>query len=223
MPDVKSFQDHVKSGNLPAVRSALDGDPSLLDARNDAGQSSFLLAKYYGQNGVADFLLSRQPGLDLFERCVAGLTTDVLAAIDNDPALLETHNGDGWTPLHLAAFFGHPELAKALLNRGADVDARSTNMMKNTPLHAAVAGCKADVIRVLVDRGANVNARQHGGWTPLHGAAQSGDREIVELLLAHGADPNARAENNQAALDLALLKGRAEIAELLETAGAKLQ
>lgn len=223
MPDVKSFQEKVKAGDLAGVRAALEAEPELLNAKNDAGQSSFLLAKYYGQAPVAEFLLSRHPDLDVFERCVAGTAHEVLEAIDEDPSLLEARNTDGWTPLHLAAFFGHPELAKALLNRGANVDALSTNAMTNTPLHAAVAGRKTEVVRVLLDRGADANARQHGGWTPLHGAAQAGDHDIVELLLASGADPNARAENNQAALDLALLKGHQEIAELLEGTGAKLR
>ncbi len=78
------------------------------------------------------------------------------------------------------------------MNRGANVDARSTNAMKNTPLHAAVAGRKADAMsQCLLERGADVNARQHGGWTALQGAAQAGDREIVKLLLANGADPES--------------------------------
>lgn len=223
MPDLNSFLDQVKRGDLQNVRAALAADPALLNATNDAGQTAFLLAKYYGQTATADYLLSLHPDLDLFTQCVAGLTSDVLGEIDRDPSLLEAQNGDGWTPLHLAAFFGHPELAKALLNRGANVDSRSTNAMKNTPLHAAIAGRKSDVVRVLIDRGADVNARQTGGWTALQSAAQSGDRELVELLLVSGADPNLRADNNQAALDLALLKGHAEIAELLEQTGAKLQ
>lgn len=223
MPDLKTFQEQVKRGDLAAIRESVSANPSLLTGRNEGGQSAFLLARYYGQTAVADYLLSLNPDLDVFERCVAGQTSEVLAEIDRNPALLEEHSGDGWTPLHLAAFFGHPELAKALLNRGANVDARSTNVMKNTPLHAAVAGRKADAIRVLLDRGADVNARQHGGWTALQGAAQAGDREIVNLLLANEADPNLRADNNQSALDLALLKGHGEIAALLEDTGAKLQ
>lgn len=223
MPDVKSFHEQVKRGDLDGVRSALSEDPALLDATNEAGQSAFLLAKYYGRNEMAEHLLSLNPKLDVFNACVAGLDSRVLAEVDRDSSILSAHSTDGWTPLHLAAFFGHPALANALLDRGADVNARSTNTMRNTPLHAAVAGRKADVTKVLLDRGADANARQEGGWTALHGAAQSGDREIVELLLANGADTNARAENNQSALDFALMKGHQDIAALLEELGAKLQ
>jgi uncharacterized protein len=223
MPDLQTFHEDVKRGNLDAVRTALTGDPALLDARNEAGQSAFVLAKYYGQQPTADYLLSLNPKLDVFTACIAGLETAALREIDIDRSLLEAHSNDGWTPLHLAAFFGHLNLAKELLERGANVDALSTNAMRNTPLHAAVAGGKISTTRVLIEHGGNVNARQHGGWTALQGAAQAGNRELVELLIASGADLHARADNNQSALDLALMKGRQDIAAMLEELGAKLR
>ncbi len=223
MTDVKAFQEQVKKGELGAVRAALAEDPALLDATNEAGQSAFLLAKYYRQPEVADYLLSLHPKLSIFDRCVAGQSEAVLEEIDRDPALLEMHSSDGWTPLHLAAFFGHPELAKGLLNRGAAINSRSTNAMENTPLHAAAAGAKLELLKLLLDHGADANARQHGGWTALHSAAQSGNCEMAEALLVHGADIKARADNNQSPLDLALMHGRGEMATLLEGLGAQLQ
>lgn len=223
MTRVNSFHDQVKRGDLAGIRVALTEDPSLLDTANESGQTAFLLAKYYGQAETADYLLSLNPKLDIFGLCIAGHVPAAMDAIDRDPTLLEAHSNDGWTPLHLAAFFGHAELASNLLDRGAYPDARSTNSMKNTPLHAAAAGRKLRVMRLLLDRGADCNATQEGGWTALHSAAQSGDREIVELLIAHGARINARAANGQAALDLALTKGHHELARLLEELGAKLQ
>ncbi|MBV9307180.1 MAG: ankyrin repeat domain-containing protein, partial [Acidobacteriaceae bacterium] len=105
---------------------------------------------------------------------------------------------------------------QALLDKGAPIDARSTNAMKNTPLHAAAAGGKTDLVQVLLQRGADVNARQEGGWTALHAAAQAGNRPMVETLIAGGADLQARAANNQSPLDLALLKRHGEIVALLE-------
>lgn len=223
MSDLNAFHDQVKSGDLTGVRASLASDASLLNATNESGQSAFLLAKYYKQAETADYLLSLHPQLDVFGSCVAGQVWAVLAEIDRDPALLQAHSPDGWTPLHLAAFFGHSELAKALLDRGADVNARSTNPMKNTPLHAATAGQQIEAMRLLLMRGADANVRQEGGWTALHSAAQSGNREAVELLLAHGAHINLRAENNQAPFDLALMSGQHDVARLLEELGATLQ
>jgi uncharacterized protein len=216
MADLKSFQEAVKRGDLATVKAAVAEDPSWAGAPNAAGQTAYLLAKYYRQEEMAAFLLEVRPNLDFFESCVAGQTTAVMNAIGENSSLLGSHNTDGWTPLHLAAFFGHPELAQALLDKGALVDARSTNAMKNTPLHAAAAGGKTDLVQILLKRGADINARQEGGWTALHAAAQNGDRPMVEALIAGGADVQARAANNQTPLDLALLKGNGEIASLLE-------
>ena len=62
---------------------------------------------------------------------------------------------DGWTPLHLAAFFGHLDAARALIDAGADIDAFSRNGLTNTPLHAATAGRHGDVALLLVEHGAD--------------------------------------------------------------------
>lgn len=219
MTALQSFHDSVKKGDLAAVQETLDRDPSLLDALNEAGQSALLLAKYYRQEETASHLLSLKPKLDVFLACAAGHTDIAMAEIDRDPMLLESHSCDGWTPLHLAAFFGHDGLVKALLDHGASVEARSTNAMKNTPLHAASAW-HISTMRLLLENGANPNATQEGGWTALHAAAQNGDRETSELLLAHGADVQARADNNQCALDLALTKGHHELAKFFDALGA---
>jgi ankyrin repeat protein len=220
MQDLQSFHEKVKRGDLAGVQAAIAEDSALLDTTNEEGQSAFLLAKYYRQESVAAHLLTLNPKLDLFSASAAGHTSDVLERIDGDAALLEAHSRDGWTPLHLAAFFGHPELAKGLLNRGAKVDARATNQMQNTPLHAAAAGGRIETMRLLLENGADANARQHGGWTALHTAAQTGNREMLELLLAHKAHVHARADNNQTPLDMALTHGKQEIADLLERQGA---
>ncbi len=223
MADVKTFHEHVKSGDLDSVRADLAADPALLNATNEAGQGAFLLAKYYRQAKVADYLLSQKPRLDVFTLCVAGHASDALAEIEKSPDLLEAHSTDGWTPLHLAAFFGWAELANVLIERGAKVDSRSTNSMKNTPLHAAAAGGHVLLVDLLLKRGAKPNATQEGGWTALHAAAQSGNRAMAETLIANGADVNQRADNNQSPLDMALLKGHQDVVEFLEQLGAKLQ
>ncbi|MFL6451018.1 MAG: ankyrin repeat domain-containing protein [Bryobacteraceae bacterium] len=218
--NVNDFQELVKKGSLAEVKAAVDADRSLATAVNASGQSSFILAKYYRQTDTASYFLEILPTLDLFEACVAGRTETVLEKLNGNPALLGSRNGDGWTPLHLTAFFGNPDLIEALLDRGAPVDARSGNAMANTPLHAAVAGGKTENVEVLARRGADVNAQQSGGWTALHGAAQAGNREMIEILLANGADVKARAANNQSPVDLALQTGHGAVVALLEQLGA---
>ena len=120
MPDIKTFHDHVKAGDLAAVEAALADDPALLDATNETGQSAFLLAKYYRREPIAEYLLSLKPQMDVFHLCIAGDSAAVLAKIAEDPTLLEAHSTDGWTPLHLAAFFGHADLANVLIDTGRE-------------------------------------------------------------------------------------------------------
>ncbi|MGH9583762.1 MAG: ankyrin repeat domain-containing protein [Bryobacteraceae bacterium] len=222
MRDLQAFHEQVKRGDLEGVQAALAEDSTLLDDTNSEGQSAFLLAKYYRQETMAAYLLTLHPKLDLFGACAAGHTSDVLGRIDREPEMLGAHSRDGWTALHLATFFGHTELAKGLLNRGAKVDERSTNPMRNTPLHAAAAAGRIEAMRLLLENGADASTQQHGGWTALHTAAQTGNREMAELLLAHGAHVHAQADNNQTPLDLALIHGKEEIANLLDRQGAKL-
>src|ERR1700733_15326353 len=105
MSELKVFHEQVKRGELDAVRAAVAEDPELLNATNEAGQSAFLLAKYYGQKDTADYLLSLNPTLDIFTLAVAGKQEGVIAEIERDPALFQAHSSDGWTVLHLAAFF----------------------------------------------------------------------------------------------------------------------
>ena len=136
--------------------------------------------------------------------------------IGANPELINSYSHDGWTPLHLACFFGQPGIAEALIAQGADVRARARNAMQNTPLHAAAAGRSKDAVRALLEHGADVNARQEGGWTALHAASQNGDVEMVRLLIAGGADVQARADNQQNAMDLALGKGHQAVVDVLD-------
>jgi ankyrin repeat protein len=216
------FFKAIQSGDAAQVSALIAADPGLLEAKNEQGLGPFTVARYSRQEAIANLLLEKGVSLDIFAACMAGEQSRVAELLTADPGLMGAYSHDGWTPLHLAAFFGHTEIAEAMLAGGANANARSTNAMANTPLHAAVAGRKrADVATVLLAHGADVNARQHGGWTPLHAAAQSGDEELVRLLIAAGADVKARAENNQNARDLAMLKGHQALVEVLEEYGAE--
>jgi ankyrin repeat protein len=214
------FFGAVKQGDAMKVAAMIKEDPSLLADKDEQGLGPYTVARYSRQDEVSKLLLEKGVELDIFAACLAGVSERVVDLLAADRGLVNSYSHDGWSPLHLAAFFGRPEIAEILLANGADVDARSKNQMRNTPLHAAVAGKRTDIASVLLNHGAEVNATQHGGWTPLHAAAQNGDVELARLLISLGADVKARAENNQTALDLALTKGHPAVVELLEQHGA---
>jgi ankyrin repeat protein len=93
------------------------------------------------------------------------------------------------TPLHLASGRGHVDVARILLEHGAD--ATHHDELGLTPLHRASQHGHLEVVRLLLEHGTDVNARDHSNWTPLHGASQDGHLDMVQVLLGHGANAHA--------------------------------
>lgn len=212
----KQFFDAIRAGDRDQVSAMLAADRTLLAAKDEKGLGAFIAAKYSQRNDIAALLLEKGVELDIFAACMAGARERVVQLAVEDRTVVNRYSQDGWTPLHLAAFFGQPAVVEALLERGADVHARARNGTTNLPLHAAAAGRNLDAVRALVEHGADVNARQEGGFTALHSAALNGDVEMARLLIAAGAEVDARATNNQNALDLALTKGHQAMVNLLD-------
>lgn len=217
---MSEFFDKVKAGDLAGVQRMVAEDRSVLTAKDENGLDAFTVARYSRQDGIAQFLLENGAELSIFAAAMAGVTERVKEHLASEPSLISAYSHDGWTALHLAAFFGKKPAAEVLIAAGANVNARSINPMRNSPLHAACAGRSVELAALLVASGADVNSRQEGGWTPLHAAAQNGGLDLARLLISFGAQLNARAENNQNAMDLALTRGDGKMVELLEGNGA---
>jgi ankyrin repeat protein len=129
----------------------------------------------------------------------------------------------GWTPLHLAAMDAREDIAKMLINEGAEVNARGTSY-GFTPLDLSVTPSDQSLplIELLLDAGADVNAEgPFGGWTPLHKAANLRNLRAAQLLLNRGANANARDERGETPLHLAAVTGEVGMVKLLLIRGAE--
>jgi ankyrin repeat protein len=175
-------------------------------------------ALYHGDYDKAERLLSDEP--DLFEAAAFGRADRLKQILAADGRAAEARASDDFTALHLAAFFGHPEPAKALIEAGADVNSVATNSFveRVQPLHSAAASRNHDCSRLLLDAGANVNAQQGDGFTPLMAAAQVGDVEIARMYLDAGADPGIGRDDGTTAASLARAGGHETVLELLRGA-----
>ena len=178
--------------------------------------SELLAAVYRGDRARVDELLSSSPALDIFEASAVGRSERVRELLVADPGLVSTWTEDGFTSLHLAAFFRQPETARLLVEHGALVDVVARNeQLRVTPLQSAVAARQEETAALLLERGADPNAQQLGGFTALHAAAQNGDEPLVRMLLAGGADPALATDDGRAAADFAREGGHPELAALL--------
>ncbi|RYN17333.1 hypothetical protein AA0112_g12092 [Alternaria arborescens] len=170
--------------------------------------------------------------------------------IAEDPAMVNSVDKIGRTPLLIAAEHGHPGVIELLLEEGAEVNATSkignalyaasySNRKEvvelllgkdidinvrsgkyGTPLQAASAKGHKGIVALLSDKGADVNARGGMCITALHTASRFGHKEVVALLLDKGADINAQGESYGTALGEASTSNHREIVELLLDKGA---
>jgi len=124
----------------------------------------------------------------------------------------------------LAAETANPDIAKFLLNQGANVNAANRN--GDVPL-TLVAGIKSSkranvpgfIDVLLVDSHTRVNAANAEGQTALYRFARRGDVKMVQKLLAAGADPNAVTTEGTTVAGIAQERGYAAVLEILTEAG----
>lgn len=114
----------------------------------------------------------------------------------------------GVTALSWAALLGDAEIAKFLIQKGVDVNAKSRD--GSTPLHSAAFLGRAEIAELLIQKGADVNPENYKGETPLDASVvdwettkfiagllvikvdaekvETGRTKIIEILRQHGSE-----------------------------------
>jgi ankyrin repeat protein len=127
----------------------------------------------------------------------------------------EAHSANGLSALHLAIQYRRLEVARLLLQAGADPEARYP-LSGETPLIRAARNNDPDMAWLLIKSGAKVDAQGFAGLTALMYATNQGYFEVARLLLESGADPNRTSPNGRSARAYALKFNRNNVANLFE-------
>lgn len=221
MAKTDALLEAIQADDGDAIRALLAKDASLADATGPDGVSGVLIALYMGRKEAAAALREAKKALDVFEAAALGEVEELFRRIGEDPSRVNAFSPDGFQPLGLAAFFGHPTAVKLLLSRGADPGTHARNAQRVAPLHSAVAQGNPESVNAILEAGADPNAKQAGGFTPLLAAVAKGHADNVKALLAKGADPALANDAGATPLALARARKHAEIAALLEACGAR--
>lgn len=148
------------TGRLDRVRALLDKDPSLIHAFSQDGWTALHLN--WGRLDIVNLLLDRGA---------------VINTISRNPLLA--------SPLQGAVASGRYELARLLVQRGADVNCRGEGGV--SPLQEAAAGGRLEFAKFLMESGSRLNERDDEGKTPLATAIAYKKDAIAALLKERGA------------------------------------
>jgi uncharacterized protein len=199
-PVAVELVEAIHAGDTRSLQRLLDENPGLASARLGDGK---------GGSRTTLHVAADWPGYFPNGPAIVAL----LAGAGANPSSHVTGSWHSETPLHWAASSDDLDVADALIDAGADLEAPGASIAGGTPLDDAVGyGCW-HVARRLVERGARVDKLWHAAalgmltrtrelldqdpppapdeinnafWQACHG----GQRRVAELLLARGADVN---------------------------------
>ncbi len=121
----------------------------------------------------------------------------------------------GQTPLHLAAYFNIPWLARVYVAENND-DVHATTGVNDTPLIWASEMGSIECVTILLDAGADPNEFEIDGWSALHWASRNGHCDIATILLERGAYPFQQDRRGHAPLDWAIDRERWDVVNVLK-------
>ncbi|MFT4534199.1 MAG: 8-oxo-dGTP pyrophosphatase MutT (NUDIX family) [Saprospiraceae bacterium] len=209
----------IKDRNETAIILHIKENPPALEIKDVNGVSVFATLAYHGLSKAFEFACSIKENFSFHESIISGRIGDLSEHLEKNDVNFKSD--DGFTPIALAAFFNHTEIARQLLYEGADPNIKADNPSMVNALHAAVARENLDLVQLFLNHNADANATQMQGVTPLHSAVKRRNLGLVKLLITYGADTNLTMANGDNAGKIAIEENLADIGTFLEETSNK--
>ena len=149
------------------------------------------------------------------------LWTKITKFLIANGADIKSQNNRKYTPLHLASWFGHFEIAELLIEKGADL--HSKTHQGATPLHISAYFGFEDITKLLLKNGARINETDDEGLTPFYLSLRGEKGEVAKFLICNGAKIDIKVEvinGIVTPLILAILNSWQDVIDLLIQNGA---
>ena len=185
-PDAATFGNRLEMGDIAQLRKWLDAGlgPNFVGDRIGTG---LMIAAWQGDIPMMELLVAR--GADVNRRNAVGERALLHASWRGQVAAVKWLLAHGaridsepmqWSALHYAVFAGHADVAKLLLDNGADINARSTN--GSSVLMMAVYEGHENLVRQLLARGADNSVRNDRGDDALSWAVKFKRLAIARMV-----------------------------------------
>ena len=122
---------------------------------------------------------------DIFQAVKDGDLQKVKAMVAKDPGLVHARGKYLFTPLHVASDKGNLDMAKFLVDKGADINA--LDVSGRPPIMGAAYRGKGRVVDYLLSKGARFEMKDTRGYTVYQWAALRGKKDVLDLFMARGA------------------------------------
>ncbi len=155
--DEISLFEAAAAGKFDVVAHKVFKSPEQINDYSPDGFTALGLAAYFGREEVARYLVLK--GADV-----------------NTPS----DNGFRVFPIHSAVAGDHAQIARMLMDNGAEVNVAQSSGV--TPLHSAAQNGNIELIILLLEKGADVDVRMEGGKLPSDLAKEKGFTEIADIL-----------------------------------------
>jgi ankyrin repeat protein len=236
---VKSLLPDAKEGegsNIPTLELAIETNTDMFNMLMEDGINVYLdedpeeieawLTSVDNNLSIFDLLVKNIPEkmvrnknyhFTIFKQAISEGHIEAIKKIFDYKFDVNLQNGNGVTPLILAAKEGNAEIVELLLQNGSDVNHKS---IFETALMQAVSQGYKSVVKILLENKADVNAQVHGGETAMWHLIRKKDPMMFDLLLEYGADINIKTRFGNTLLMEAVRGDDIDMVRLLISNGA---